>query len=91
MSAVVSLIVLRSGLLTTPESNRRSRIQDLAKPLDTVQMSTIASIVAHPDEPLPPHSFKALLKDGQDEWLFYGDDDEQKELLIEGLRIAAGL
>ncbi|GAA5838019.1 hypothetical protein JCM3766R1_004177 [Sporobolomyces carnicolor] len=64
---------------------------DLAKPLDTVQMSTIASIVAHPDEPLPPHSFKALLKDGQDEWLFYGDDDEQKELLIEGLRIAAGL
>ncbi|GAA5958502.1 hypothetical protein JCM3765_007898 [Sporobolomyces pararoseus] len=59
-------------------------------PLDTVLSSSIASIISHPDEPLPPHSFKILLQD-EDEWLFYGDNEEQKEMLIEGLKVAARL
>ncbi|GAA6020767.1 hypothetical protein JCM11491_003525 [Sporobolomyces phaffii] len=66
-----------------------------SKPLDAVAVAAISTIVAHPDEPLPPHSFKILVRgandDDDDEWLLYGDGEEEKEMLIQGLRIAARL
>ncbi|GAA5908352.1 uncharacterized protein JCM6883_004360 [Sporobolomyces salmoneus] len=62
-----------------------------SKPLDVILTSSISSIIPHPDEPLPPHSFKILLRDEEEEWLFYGDDEGEKEMLIEGLKVASRL
>jgi hypothetical protein len=70
---------------------KTSKNQESTKPLDTVLTSSITSIISRPDEPLPPHSLKVLLQDEGDEYLFHADDEQQKEILIEGLKIATRL
>ncbi|GAA5888734.1 hypothetical protein JCM16303_005110 [Sporobolomyces ruberrimus] len=74
---------LRASVISFSKSQAES-----SKPLDTIETNSIRLIIAHPDEPLPPHSFKVVLQD-EKEWLFYGDDEEQKGMLIEGLKIAS--
>ncbi|GAA5825952.1 hypothetical protein JCM5353_003468 [Sporobolomyces roseus] len=64
---------------------------DSAKPIDVLFSSSIKSIVPRPSEPLPPHSFKVVLNEDEEEWLFYTDNDEDKEMLIDGLKVAARL
>ncbi|GAA5923235.1 uncharacterized protein JCM15063_003579 [Sporobolomyces koalae] len=61
---------------------------ETVKALDSVSIAQIDSIISHPDEPLPPHSFKIVLQQEGDEWLFYGADEEEKERLIDALSIA---
>ncbi|GAA5951479.1 hypothetical protein JCM21900_001578 [Sporobolomyces salmonicolor] len=58
------------------------------RPLDTILTSNIARITDNPEEALVPNSFKMTLRD-DDEYLFYADEKDDKELLVAGIKIAA--
>ncbi|GAA5889969.1 hypothetical protein JCM5296_003665 [Sporobolomyces johnsonii] len=58
------------------------------RPLDTILTSNVARITDNPEEALVPNSFKVTLRD-DDEYLFYTDEKDDKDLLVAGIKIAA--
>ncbi|GAA6063755.1 hypothetical protein JCM10212_002707 [Sporobolomyces blumeae] len=61
---------------------------EIAKPLDVLSTASISSVHPDAEEALVPHSFKLVIGDSDDDWLFYADDEMAKEELVEALRVA---
>lgn len=48
-------------------------------------------MIENPEEAAMPNSLKLVLKEEGDEWMFYTDSPDDRELLIAAISIAAGL
>ncbi|ORY75011.1 hypothetical protein BCR35DRAFT_306418 [Leucosporidium creatinivorum] len=64
---------------------------DTTKAVDTIPLpKQVQRIVDNPEEASMPNSFKLAMQD-DDEWFFYTDQPDDKELLVAGLSMSAEL